>query len=167
MNHAGLNTQPINPKIIWQQTCALYQQAGIKDLCLSLQNDYQANVNMVLILSILQNQHYQFTQNQLNNLQQSLLAFSQQTTGLVRQARFNWQQYKNSSNADDYLAIKKSLLATELKFEQQEQHLIVELLNKALNKGLNPQASLPPASWYFAQQQIPADKLSFLNIRPD
>lgn len=144
MKNAGLNKQKIDINDIWQQTCALYQQADIKTLCLNLQNNYQANVNLVLILSILQNQGYQFTQNQLNDLLQTVLAFSQQTTVLIRQARFNWQQYKNTAKPNDYLIVKKSLLATELHFEQQEQKLIIELLNKALASPLSYPPTLPP-----------------------
>lgn len=164
MYRADLNTQTIDSKKIWQQTCALYQKAGVQTLCLSLQNDYQANVNLVLILSILQNQGYQFTQPQLNDLVQTVLAFSQQTTVLVRQARFNWQQYKNSATPSDYLTIKKSLLATELHFEQQEQKLIIEQLNNAMTNLLTNTPTSPPAFWYFEQQNIPTDKLNDLSF---
>ncbi|GEM_PF-3498870 len=154
------NNQIIDPQIIWHQVCQLYQADQVKSQCLRWQDGHNANVNLILILTILQQQNYQFTEAQLQSVLNKLKSFSEQTTGLIRKARFNW---RTCSDNPEYQKLKQALLACELAFEQQEQRLIIEQFNQALKQNAGRDRYLSPASWYFKHLGIQAELQNLLD----
>ncbi|MCU4675423.1 TIGR02444 family protein [Catenovulum sp. 2E275] len=140
-----MNKLSLDKAQIWQQVCALYQNNSVQKICLNWQEQHQANVNLILILSWLEYKSYRFSEPQLTQLLIKLNEFNQHTTGLIRQARFNWRNYQTEA---DYQTIKQALLTAELMFEQQEQALIIDTLNQYLASPTPTTKTLAPFNWY-------------------
>ena len=104
----------------WQFSLAFYPSR--QPLLLRLQDEHQANINVLLAICWLSLQQRQLTSPQLRQILSALEPVNQQVTTPLRQIRRNLQA--------DTLQFKPALLAVELQAEQAEQQAIAEVLAK-------------------------------------
>lgn len=132
--------EKISADELWQFSLALYPK--VKSACLSLQDNFGANVNLLLLLCLLQQRQLSLSSAQLQQLSAIVQRFSTQFTQPLRALR------KQSSNdllsAAQQQQLKQSLLQSELELEKLEQQLLVQHC-----PPLNPAAS-PMLELYLA-----------------
>lgn len=101
----------------WQFSEQHYARPGVADACLQLQDDYDANVNLLLLLVMLDERGLSLDPAQL-------LPIVRLRAGLFNQWRPLRRHLKDKLSTDDYLA----LLRHELELESwQQQELIAAL----------------------------------------
>ena len=57
---------------LWQFSLSYYSARGVKDACLTLQNQYHGNVNLLLLLKWLDEQQLAFEESEWHHIQQCL-----------------------------------------------------------------------------------------------
>ncbi|WP_423188123.1 DUF2390 domain-containing protein [Alishewanella sp. d11] len=112
------------PEQLWQFSLASYP--AVKQLCLRWQDNYQANVNVLLALGYAEQLSWQVSQDVLINSIQQLAPLNQQLTQVIRYCRK--QLHTLPLQASQQLQLKQSLLHTELVAEQCEQQLLCDAL---------------------------------------
>lgn len=133
---------------LWQWSLALYPL--IKPQCLHWQDEYQANVNLLLLLLYLQRQQQPLSAAQLQQLCDAL----QPQQALTRQLRQLRRQLPPHLTAAEANQLKQALLQTELAAEQVEQRLLVQALPRLL-ACTNDDATDALLSLYLQQLAIP------------
>ena len=96
----------------WQFSEQHYARPGVAAACLQLQDDYDANVNLLLLLVMLE-------ERGLSLAPRHLLPVVRQRAGLFKQWRHLRRQLKDKLSTDDYLALLRHELALE-SWQQQE-----------------------------------------------
>lgn len=109
---------------LWQFSLASYPV--VKQLCLRWQDNYQANVNVLLALGYAEQLSWQVNKEVLIDSLQRLAPLNQQLTQVIRQCRK--QLLALPLEASQQLQLKQSLLQTELVAEQCEQQLLCDAL---------------------------------------
>lgn len=107
---------------LWQFSLALYPR--VKSACLSLQDEFGANVNLLLLLCLLQQRQLSLTNTQLQQLSAILQRFSTQFTQPLRALRK--QSGSDLLSTAQQQQLKQSLLQSELELEKLEQQLLVQ-----------------------------------------
>lgn len=105
----------------WQFSLSHYAQAGVQSACLCLQNRYQGNVNLALLLHWLDCQH----QSLSDYCRQQLITCLGPSDNLLQQYRTMRDQLKPQLGEAGY----KQLLAFELKLEKGQQQALIAQLN--------------------------------------
>ncbi|MCG7585946.1 TIGR02444 family protein [Photobacterium sp. OFAV2-7] len=108
----------------WQFSLSHYARAGVEQACLTLQNTYQGNVNLALLLHWLDTLHIELADQQIHALTASLVASDKQ----LHQYRTMRQQLKPQLDQAGY----QQLLTFELELEKSQQHALIEQLNRSL-----------------------------------
>jgi uncharacterized protein (TIGR02444 family) len=108
----------------WQFSLSHYARAGIKQACLMLQNTYQGNVNLALLLHWLDTLHIELADQQIHALTASLVVSDKQ----LQQYRTMRQQLKPQLDQAGY----QQLLSFELELEKNQQHALLKQLNLLL-----------------------------------
>jgi uncharacterized protein (TIGR02444 family) len=107
---------------LWQFSLRLYPK--VKTQCLQLQDELNANVNLLLLLCLLEQRQLSLSCTQLRQLSASLQRFSAQFTQPLRAIR---QQTSSSMlTPEQQHQLKQSLLQTELQLEKIEQQLLLQ-----------------------------------------
>lgn len=127
----------------WHFSTAHYDRFGVKDACLELQDQYTADVNLLLLGVWLRQNRIALSLNTLEALLATSLDWQQQTLEPLREER-------RKSKSDPKLY--KQALGEELAAEQKEQHALIDCL--PLNKG-NALTQYDLLSWYAAQIKAP------------
>lgn len=110
--------------VLWQFSVALYPR--VKNLCLHWQNAYNANVNVLLALSLAERLRWQI---QAKPLQQAIFQLQPLHHHITQQLRGCRQQITAIDLVDtQQQQLKQSLLATELMAEQLEQQQLCKYL---------------------------------------
>jgi len=109
-----------NTAQLWQFSLALYPK--VQRLCLHWQDTLKININLLLLLCYLEQQHCSINSGQIHTLSEQLNAFSQRFTQPLRQLR------RQTTSAPTLLQaqLKHTLLNAELALEKLEQQLLVE-----------------------------------------
>ena len=143
-----LDEQPLrlNGTQLWQFSLAVYPQ--LKTLCLRWQNDYDANINVLLALSLAEQQHWQLCPLSLAKAGKALTPLNSQITQALRQQRSQLDQLGLTSAQQQQL--KQGLLHAELVAEQLEQQLLVAQLR------FHTQRNADNLSVYLQQLQVPS-----------
>ncbi|WP_413112802.1 TIGR02444 family protein [Thaumasiovibrio sp. DFM-14] len=97
----------------WQFGIAHYQRNGVKHACLCLQNHYQGNINLALLLIYLDQQKVFLNEEQI----QTLIIALESSQTLILPYREMRKQLKSQLKSTGY----QQLLNFELKLEQQQQ----------------------------------------------
>nr|WP_153447939.1 TIGR02444 family protein [Vibrio algicola] len=139
---------PLTAEAFWQFCLERYQQPGVESACLTLQNQYQGNVNLLLLYIWLDQQKLTLAPQEQERLKQSL----QPTQALLAQFRSLRRQYKTHLPASLY----RESLTFELQLERQQQEYLVEALN-ALPLQARSQQHIPLSHQYC--QQLDAEGL--------
>ncbi|WP_227875002.1 TIGR02444 family protein [Oceanisphaera profunda] len=103
----------------WQFSEQHYARAGVADACLQLQDDYGANVNLLLLLVMLEERGLTLDPTHF-------LPILRQRAGLFNQWRLLRRQLKAKLSTDDYLA----LLRHELELECWQQQELIQVLGQ-------------------------------------
>ncbi|MDV7105441.1 TIGR02444 family protein [Vibrio sp. TH_r3] len=106
---------------LWQFSLQYYAMRGVKEACLSLQNNFNGNVNLLLLLKWLDEQQLIFDRNDWNQVQQALL----RTETLLLHYRHLRKKTKSHLPATLY----RESLEFELLLEKQQQSDLVECIN--------------------------------------
>ncbi len=118
---------------LWQFSLRLYPR--VKPISLHWQDTLGANINLLLLLCYLEQQHLSLSAEQLRLLSKQLDSFSTQFTRPLRTLR------RSSTSApvseSQQAKLKQALLHAELELEQIEQHLLVQHC-PALNAAAAP-----------------------------
>ena len=108
----------------WQFSLSHYARAGVEQACLTLQNTYQGNVNLALLLHWLDTLHIELADQQIHALTASLVVSDKQ----LQQYRTMRQQLKPQLDQAGY----QQLLTFELELEKSQQHELLKQLNLLL-----------------------------------
>ena len=105
---------------LWQFSEQHYARPGVAAACLQLQDDYDANVNLLLLLVMLEERGF-------NTDPTLFLPIVRQRAGLFNQWRQLRRQLKDKLSTDTYLA----LLRHELELESWQQQELLQVLNQS------------------------------------
>ncbi|OLQ78799.1 TIGR02444 family protein [Photobacterium proteolyticum] len=111
-------------EVFWQFSLNHYARAGVEHACLTLQNTYQGNVNLALLLHWLDTLHIELADQQIHALIASLVVSDKQ----LQQYRTMRQRLKPQLAPAGY----QLLLDFELELEKSQQHELLEQLNLLL-----------------------------------
>lgn len=106
--------EQISPNSLWQFSLTLYPK--IEPICLFWQDNFNANVNLLLLLCYLEHLQHHISQPQLQQLSAELLSLSRTVTLPIRTLRRQAQNHQ----------LKQALLDAELIAEQLEQQQLCE-----------------------------------------
>lgn len=106
----------------WQFSLDFYPK--VKPLCLYWQDQYQANVNLLLLLCYLEQQKLHIQPADIQKLADKLALFSQTYTKPLRQLRRSLAE--STLNTEQQHNLKQALLTTELVAEKIEQQLLLQ-----------------------------------------
>lgn len=132
---------------LWQFSLQYYSVKEVKEACLSLQNNYHGNVNLLLILKWLDEQKISIQDTDWN----TLLACIHRTDMLIHTYRDMRRKYKQHLPDTLY----REALEFELQLEKQQQADLVDCVNNLI---LGP-PSTPPLTTKYCQQ-LTADHLA-------
>lgn len=100
----------------WQYSLAVYQRPGVSELCLQLQDDWAADVNVLLCVSWLSSIGQPVTETVLDELLAESYEWTQQCIGPLRQAR---RYLKQQNDVDVYQQTKTLELEAESLLQQR------------------------------------------------
>lgn len=124
-------TKLLTQEALWQFSLAYYAESGVKEACLSLQNNYNGNVNLLLLLKWLEANHLAFNLEQWPKVKASL----ETSEHLLTQYRQLRKQLKPQVPDTLY----REALNFELSLEQlQQSHLIDTVNHLPLASSLSP-----------------------------
>ncbi|AUI87148.1 TIGR02444 family protein [Vibrio azureus] len=112
---------PLTLESLWQFSLQFYGVRQVKEACLSLQNHYQGNVNLVLLLRWLDEQQVTFSEQDWPAVQHSLT----RSETLLYSYRELRRQLKPQLND----ALYRQALQFELELEKQQQADLVDCIN--------------------------------------
>ncbi|MGF1750815.1 TIGR02444 family protein [Vibrio cionasavignyae] len=138
---------------LWQFSLQYYGVREIKEACLTIQNHYHGNVNLLLMLKWLDEQQRHFAAEDWH-LIQSCLGRTEQLLHHFRRLR---RQLKNNVSDNLY----REALAFELSVEKQQQSDLVDCINSLT---LTTNQHQPLVSKYC--QQLGAEHLSPIFVTP-
>ncbi|MGF1713417.1 TIGR02444 family protein [Photobacterium chitinilyticum] len=118
----------------WQFSLSHYARAGVKTASLTLQNEYQGNVNLALLLHWLDTQRIGLTDLEIN----ALITVLTLSDTRLEQYRAMRQQLKPQLDQAGY----QQLLAFELELEKSKQHELLGQINQFACVGSNPTAEV-------------------------
>ncbi len=106
---------------LWQFSLQFYGVREVKEACLSLQNNYHGNVNLLLLLRWLDEQQLSFQEKDWH-LVQSCLGRSEALLHSFRELRRHLKSQVND-------ALYRESLQFELQLEKQQQSDLVDCIN--------------------------------------
>lgn len=121
-------TNLIEPAELWHFSITSYQQDELQNELLSWQNSYDGNVNMALFCLYCDDLSIQISDTELDLLHNQISVFSRKFTQTIRVSRETFKQQK--AQIQKYEDIRHHLLEAELLFEQQEQSLLCDMMNR-------------------------------------
>lgn len=138
----ALHQSPVNAEAFWQFSLALYPK--LKQPLLTLQDQYQSNVNLLLFLLWRQQQPCANWQS----LQQAINTTHQQFTAPLRQLR---------RHADAHPLLRSQLLQAELAAEQLEQQALIAC---QVATNIQPNNGATELKAYLVAAGVPAGQLA-------
>lgn len=111
----------------WHYSLRVYEQGGVKQHCLSLQNEFGLNVNMLLLCGFLTQHKIFVSAGILQALSQHIETIDQE----LKELRSNRIASK-SLEQDLY----RNLLKQELILEKSQQATLISVLNSLRNNGM-------------------------------
>lgn len=114
--------ESFDPDKFWQFSLDIYGQDGVKECCLSLQNDHGTDVNLLLLCLWLDNQNISISAECFKDLMDISDHWQLQVLAPLRTNRSVLEK-----NTTDY----EAALALELATEKKEQKALIEQVNRA------------------------------------
>lgn len=134
----------LSTETFWAFSLNLYQHNEIKQACLSLQNDFDLNVNLLLLCSFLDHNRIDLSARQFDQLRAAITPIDNQ----IKQIR---QQRIAQKNLDQ--GRYKALLDQELTLEKSQQACLIAVFNKLADKAKHTPAKRGNLHTY-AQQAL-------------
>ncbi|NOH96538.1 TIGR02444 family protein [Vibrio sp. 99-70-13A1] len=106
---------------LWQFSLQYYSVREVKDACLSLQNNFHGNVNLLLLLKWLDEQQVSFHEEDWHKVQQCL-SRSETLLHSYREFRKHLKHHVSDS-------LYREALQFELQLEKQQQSDLVDCIN--------------------------------------
>ncbi|WP_413285691.1 TIGR02444 family protein [Vibrio sp. MA40-2] len=106
---------------LWQFSLQYYAMRGVKEACLSLQNNFDGNVNLLLLLKCLDEQQLTFHRNDWSQVQQALL----RTETLL----LHYRKLRKKTKSHVPATLYRESLEFELLLEKQQQSDLVQCIN--------------------------------------
>lgn len=120
-----MNPAPLNPPL-WDFSLPLYRQPGVEALCLSLQDEWGADVNILLWLCWLEQEGVALNERRLRLAEASIAPWrSDVVEPLRRMRRHIKREYGTRDSTVE--ASRQAIKAAELKAEQAVQERLEEL----------------------------------------
>lgn len=113
-------TPNIQVEDLWQFSLETYAKTGVSELCLLLQNEFDINVNLLLLTTYLDEQALSLDDSQWPKLEACIFKINN-SLKVLRQAR----TLINEINIEVY----DKVLIAELELEKQTQQILVNQLN--------------------------------------
>lgn len=107
---------------LWQFSLRYYSAPEVKEACLALQNRYQGNINLLLLLKWLDEQKLGFNSHSWNRVQQALI----RSENLLQQYRELRKKLKLQTSPSLY----RESLEFELLLEKEQQSDLVACINQ-------------------------------------
>ncbi len=146
--------QLFDPDEFWEFSGQLYERAGVKECCLTLQNRHGIDINLLLLCCWIDRQQLVIAQASLEGLIKLSDKWQTEQLSPLRAAR---------AELDRGSELYQSALRRELDTEKTEQRAMIDLLNRprALDYG---QAFYSEANCiaYAAKKPFPLDNFSAL-----
>ncbi|MGR5140789.1 TIGR02444 family protein [Photobacterium sp. DNB23_23_1] len=122
LSHHDSRHEPLSHDVFWQFSYSHYFKADVEAACLALQTFHRGSVNLALLMIWLDTQAIDLTQQQRQQLEQSL----QPTEGLLERYRHMRRSLKPQLDGNGYQQLKDF----ELQMERQQQHDLIATLNQ-------------------------------------
>ena len=106
---------------LWQFSLRYYGVREVKDACLALQNNYHGNVNLLLLLKWLDEQHISIHENDWNKVVDSII----RSDVLIN----NYREHRRKLKPHLPDSLYREALHFELQLEKQQQSDLVECIN--------------------------------------
>jgi len=106
----------------WIFSCAFYDKDGIKEVCLELQDTYNADVNIILFCLWLAKQNIILSPEDFQQIDQKTSHWRTQIIHPLRQARRQIQDHHQNEQTAE---IRKGILENELAAEKFMQSLLI------------------------------------------
>ncbi|GAL14152.1 hypothetical protein JCM19233_5164 [Vibrio astriarenae] len=106
---------------LWQFSLEYYSSREVKDACLTLQNQYHGNVNLLILLKWLDEHHFSIQEKDWHRVEQSL----GRTEALLHHYRELRRKLKIAVSDTLY----REALQFELQLEKQQQADLVDCIN--------------------------------------
>ncbi|MFT4927454.1 MAG: hypothetical protein ACI8WB_003561 [Phenylobacterium sp.] len=117
-------TKPLTAKQFWHFSGELYGKPGVKEICLNLQDQFDLNVNLVLLLCWCEQHQRVLSAVQVEALVAGIAQWHQDYTRPMRVLRRRLAR----DDATDSEA-KQAMLDAELALERVEQRLLLAVFN--------------------------------------
>ena len=117
----------LSGEAFWSFSCSHYEKQGVKGACLKLQNEYDFNVNVILMCCFLQKQNLSLSEAQLREC----LKATNESDQHLKSLRINRMALK-AFNEQAY----GHMLKAELELERQQQQELIKVLNQQLLQPL-------------------------------
>ena len=146
--------KPLKSEDFWTYSINVYGISAVKNICLTLQDTYGADVNMLLLCCWLDQQNISLSRELVITLRNTSVNWQNNTLQPLRVQR---------RTADKKSATYQELLQQELKYERQEQKELIRVVNDFETHA--PHASHPKSAniqAYATLQVIPEDALTSL-----
>ena len=117
----------LNASHFWDYSLEVYAKGKVQNSLIQLQDDYQLNVNVLLLMMYLDKQRIALECSQFQALKQSIAGSDAQLIEFRRKRR-------HAKSGDELLY--KALLEEELALEKQQQQLLINCVNSLSTKHL-------------------------------
>jgi uncharacterized protein (TIGR02444 family) len=141
----------------WQFSVALYAAPGVSHACIQLQDQWQANVNLMLWLVWLEQRNQSVEGDVITQAEAAIAPWHTQTLQPLRELRRHLGSQRSTPNHDNSCPVKdelyQQLKAAELLAEKIQQRTLVELSSQlSFSPAERPGRNL---GRYFDHLQIP------------
>jgi uncharacterized protein (TIGR02444 family) len=110
---------------LWDYACALYAQSNVEEACLALQNNFKADVNVLLFICwYIENIGSDVSKEFLQSIIKTSLQWQRDVVEPLRQLR----KKIGALEGVDARTIKVSMLRSELEAEKSEQFALLEMM---------------------------------------
>ncbi|MDK9759186.1 TIGR02444 family protein [Vibrio sp. D173a] len=117
---------------LWQFSLSYYSARGVKDACLTLQNQYHGNVKLLLLLKWLDEQQLAFAETEWHHIQQCL--------GRSESLLLSYRELRKHLKPHVVDSLYREALQFELQLEKQQQSDLVDCINRT---ALTPNTETP------------------------
>jgi len=120
---------------LWPDMCAIYRDADLSRACLDLQDGYDADVPLLLVMCLAERAGHRITSHDLHELVDAATVWREAVIWPLRQAR---RVMKGKFQAPAELALRNDIKHLELEAERLHVLRIAEALPPASKDGILP-----------------------------
>ena len=152
MTSSALIAELDNP--FWRFSISVYQNKEVKNACLALQNNHQANVNLLLLCCWLACAVEEVSEKELQQACQTVESWHKNVTEVLRNTRHWVKSHGNKEKwLDDYY---QQVLRDEIISETRQQYLLFSCFQSRLKAQFskNEERAIGYLTWLFADMKL-------------